>query len=299
MSVTSNASLVIGRGSLYFSKFLPGTTVGEGELYLGNTPGFSVMRDVVQTDRYTSFGGQKMLRDSVITQEKLAASLTTDNVSVENLALWFAGEIDETGQFAAGEIDENVTIKRGRWFQLGLSISPVGVRHVHTQIKFFDGLVEIPVENNFILELEDGRFFVSKDAANVLDGQNVRVRFEWRRSRSSIITPSPMEILGSLRFIASNPVGEDTSYFFPHVSLSATGEIDLKADAWQRFSWKVDVRKLTPNSQFVYIVREAISGNTVDEDSIIEFSGIDLNDFAGWEDQLDVVVNTDMPADFG
>lgn len=121
MTTTENATLVIGRGELYFDRFIPGTKEGEGELYFGNTPGFSLSRTVEEITRFTSYGGQQIEVNGLVTREVHSADITTDNISMQNMALWFGGNVDDGGQAGIGQITENIAIKRGRWYQLGKS----------------------------------------------------------------------------------------------------------------------------------------------------------------------------------
>ena len=47
----------LGRGEVFFNKFKPGTNIGEGERYLGNTPEYSLTNDVETLDHFNSDRG--------------------------------------------------------------------------------------------------------------------------------------------------------------------------------------------------------------------------------------------------
>lgn len=300
MTTTSNATLVIGRGELYFDRFAAGTLAGEGELYLGNTPGFNVSRTVEEVERFTSYGGQQIQIDSLITREIHSADITTDNVSMENIALWFGSDPDRTGQVAIGEITENIKVKKGHWYQLGSTIEPFGVRHVEPDIQFQRNDIVLEVAGNLILDRTEGRFYVVDDAETVADGDILSVTFQWRQSSTVEVVSSSKEVIGSLRYISKNPVGPAISYFFPYVRLKANNQIDLKGDQWQEFSFDVDIRRLNPRTQFIYVKQLAGPLLTDDEQAIIDVGGMTLDEFPYWEDQLDFIINTAMPeADYG
>lgn len=300
MTTTSNASLVLSKGELYFDRFTPGTLKGEGELYLGNTPGFTLSRDVEEVKRFTSYGGQQIQIGSLITREAHTADITTDNVSMENLALWFGGESDDTGQDARSDVTEALVVRRGRWFQLGLSFDQMGVRHIEPDITFKLGNAIIDRATNFILDRVEGRFFVLDDAPDVPNGTTLTVNFECRQSSSVTLQNKPVEVVGSLRFISKNPVGTQKTYFFPYVRIAPAGDIDFKADDWQSFSFDLEVRRLNPLTQFVYIRENAGPQMTEEELAIINVGGMSLDDFPHWEDQLDTIINTSLPAaDYG
>ncbi len=300
MTTTSNATLVIGRGELYFDRFAAGTLKGEGELYLGNTPGFTVSRTVEEVERFTSYGGQQIQIDSLITREVHSADITTDNIDMENVALWFGSEADKTGQVALGDITETIVVRKGRWYQLGTTVEPFGVRHIEPDIVFTRNGATLDVGVNLILDRVEGRFYVMDSAANVVDGDTLSVTFQWRQSFSIDVVDSGEEVVGALRYISKNAVGPSISYFFPYVRLKPASQIDFKADDWQDLSFDVDIRRLNVLTKFVYVKQLAGPQLTDDEQAIIDHGPMSLDDFPYWEDQLDIIINTFMPdADYG
>lgn len=300
MTTTSNATLVIGRGELYFDRFAAGTLKGEGELYLGNTPGFTVSRTVEEVERFTSYGGQQIQIDSLITREVHSADITTDNISMENIALWFGSEADKTGQVAIGDITESIQVRKGRWYQLGTTVEPFGVRHVEPDIAILKNGSAFDSAANLLMDRVEGRFYVMDEAPNVIDGDTLTVTFQWRQSLTVDVVESSAEVVGALRYISKNPVGPSISYFFPYVRLKPASQIDFKADDWQDFSFDVDIRKLNAVTNFVYVKRLAGAQLTDDEQAIIDRGPMSLDDFPYWEDRLDQIINFAMPAaDYG
>lgn len=300
MTIITSTTLVIGRGELYFGRFRPGTTESEGEMYLGNTPGFAVNRAVEEVERFTSYGGQQVKLDTLVLRETNSANITTDNLDMDNMALWFGGIADYSGQTAIGIITEEFVVKRGRHYQLGTSVEPFGVRHVEPDITFTKSGSPLAIGGNFELRGTEGRFFVLDDAVDIVDSDEITVSFQWRGSQSSSTEPTHDNVVGSLRFIATNPVGPRKNYFFPYVALSPSGSFDLKGDQWQQIQLNADVRKLNPTANFFYVLESADAGYTQDESAIIEIGPMSLDDFPFYEDLLDQIINTFIPAaDYG
>ncbi|MGV1944895.1 MULTISPECIES: phage tail tube protein [unclassified Agrobacterium] len=300
MTTTSNATLMIGRGELYFDRFAAGTLKGEGELYLGNTPGFTLSRTVEEVERFTSYGGQQIKIGSLITREVQTADITTDNSSMENIALWFGSDPNDVGQLAIGTINESIKVKRGRWYQLGTSAEPFGVRHVEPDIEFTLSGSPVDKLTNFILDRVEGRFYVLDEAPDVDDGETVSVSFQWRTSASVDATESSREVVGALRYISKNPVGPSISYYFPYVRITPASQIDFKTDAWQEFSFEVEIRKLNAATNFLYVKQTAGPLLTQDEQAIVDLGPISLDEFPFYEDLLDQIINVSMPeADYG
>lgn len=88
--ITNN--YVVGRGRLFFGQFKKGTRRPTGQMYFGNTPELSTSQDEDTLDHYSSEGGVRVKDASVTLQNDASASFQCDNISNENLALWFRGE---------------------------------------------------------------------------------------------------------------------------------------------------------------------------------------------------------------
>ena len=105
--------LVLGRGEVYFDRFISGTHVGEGERYLGNTSKFIVERDIERLDRATSYGGKRIAAKGAIVSESHTIDFTTDHVDIENLSMWFGGE-SAAPDVPRDVVVETFTVKRRR-----------------------------------------------------------------------------------------------------------------------------------------------------------------------------------------
>lgn len=84
---------VVGRGRLFFGLFKPGTRVATSQRYFGNTPELSLSQSEDTLDHFSSEGGVRVKDASVTLQNDSSGSFTCDNISPENLALWFLGEV--------------------------------------------------------------------------------------------------------------------------------------------------------------------------------------------------------------
>ena len=82
---------VVGRGRLFFGQFKPNTRVARGQLYFGNTPALSLSQSEDTLDHYSSEGGVRVKDASVSLQSDSSGSFQCDNISLDNLALWFRG----------------------------------------------------------------------------------------------------------------------------------------------------------------------------------------------------------------
>lgn len=126
--------LVLGKGRLYFEKFLTGTKTrnGQGFAYFGNTPELTTTVDEDKLEHYSSEGGLNVKDASVITQSTTSGAFTTDHISPENLALWYRGETAPVTQLAGADVEDTwESVKLGNYFQLGETNDQIqGARNV-------------------------------------------------------------------------------------------------------------------------------------------------------------------------
>lgn len=93
MADTHENNYVVGRGRLFFGQFRTGTRASRGQRYLGNTPELSLSQSEDTLDHYSSEGGIRVKDASVTLQNDSSGSFQCDDISPENLALWFLGEV--------------------------------------------------------------------------------------------------------------------------------------------------------------------------------------------------------------
>lgn len=365
MDATTNNNYVVGRGEVYFDRFADGTTTGSGEMYFGNTPNFQVTPQVTNLDHYDSDHGLKVKDMSVMLQADLNGQFVTDNISEDNLALWFLGVTADTLLTAQTGATQQITAKLGRYYQLGVSATmPQGVTNVANVIVTKNGAT-VPASGNLDIDLTLGRVYLEDNAplaapvasaatpsatggtlaagsyfykvtainalgetvgsnevtatttgstssvavtwaavtgatgykvykgsaagaessyfavgavtsftdtgtagtagtvpasnttgGTISDGDVLTVTYDVVAGTRNLVIGEGNVIYGALRFIAKNPVGQKTNYFFPYVKLSPTSNFDLKGDQWQQCTFSVEVLKMSGKER-VYAERIA------------------------------------------
>lgn len=93
MADTHENNYVVGRGRLFFGQYRTGTRASRGQRYLGNTPELSLSQSEDTLDHYSSEGGIRVKDASVTLQNDSSGSFQCDDISPENLALWFLGDV--------------------------------------------------------------------------------------------------------------------------------------------------------------------------------------------------------------
>lgn len=132
MNVNDDQNYVIGRGRLFFDKFLDNTKTPTGERYFGNTPAFTLSTSVNTLDHYSSEQGTKEKDLSVNLSVDNTITITCDNIDDDNLALWFLGSTSAvTVGAATGDTSVFESVTLGSYFQVGITDdTPAGVSDI-------------------------------------------------------------------------------------------------------------------------------------------------------------------------
>lgn len=273
----TNDNLVVGRGRVYFDQLIKGQYTGER--YLGNTPDFSMSTSVDKLDHFTSEFGMRQKDRSINLETTRSISLTTDNISVENVAMFFAGVVMSSLQSAQTGVQEKVNggakVMRGRQYQLGVSLDyPMGQGGIKSgtfSIVYADASASISTGSgdittlpgatvldpeNYELDYNTGSLWIEDDAPDIIGDVQLVVSYDRAASSREVIISNDNLIEGALRFVADNPEGDNMSYFFPKVSISPDGDYALKGDDWQQIGFSAEVLQRDCNTRAVYAYRD-------------------------------------------
>lgn len=232
----------LGRGEIYFNKFKPGTQVGTGERYIGNTPEISLTNETENLDHYNSDRGVREKDASVVLQTNRSGSFTTDHISPENLALFFFGSTSALTQTAATSETEVLTnVQQGRFYQLGESpANPTGIRNL-TSLEVTDsGSTTYELGTDYMVDMELGRIEIL-EGGGIDNDTDITVTYDADASTRELVLSGATPIEGSMRYISRNAAGEQLDYYWPWVKLSPNGDFALKGDEWQTIPFSVEV----------------------------------------------------------
>lgn len=248
---------VIGRGKLFFDPFLPGTRTASGnERYLGNSPELSSSQNEDKVDHYSSDYGIKVKDESASIQNDLSLSFSLDDVSSENLALWFRGEAQSNALAAVTDATTAVTVTAlGSYVQLGLTAgNPVGARNV-SGVTAAIGATPVTAAGNFEVDAVTGRVYILDTASDISVGDTVTFTYDAALGTEDVVIAAGEVIRGRLVFIADNAVGANRDYIWPYVQISPDGDFSLKGDDWQKMTFGGEVLKLNDSTERQYIVK--------------------------------------------
>ena len=243
----------IPRGRVFFDRF-DALGAKTGERYLGNCPGFTVAIKSEKAEHYSSESGLRQKDLSIVTQVDRTGTLTVDNLSLDNLALFIAGELATLVQSADSEVTEELDVLQGRYYQLGVTEqNPVGARDI-------SGLVVQATDSSATHYEEDEDYEVDEALGRVriLTGGDIAplgtaetVSFTYAQAGTSwdqAATSTVSELTGAIRFVADNASGANRDVYMPSVSLAPTGEMKLIADDTDVNAMEFTIDILTPTN---------------------------------------------------
>lgn len=251
----SDKNYVLGRGELFFDRMLPNTKTLTGERFLGNSTVFNITIESEKLDHFSSTGGLREKDDSVVVQLNRTGTITSDNVSTDNLSLFVMGESTVVTQTATPVVGYSIPgIVKDRYYQLGRTAgNPSGVRGVTSvTVTGPGGTPSYAVDTDYVLDPALGRIYIPS-TSSIAAGADLLVGYTpVANTRERISSASLGSIDGALRFIAANPKGPVRDVFLPYCSLAPSGELQFIGEEWVAMSFTLEIQKLDATTEAIY-----------------------------------------------
>ena len=192
------ANLLLGRGALYFDRFVAGTMTKQGEAHLGNVTKLEITTTDEVKEKYSSMVSTSALLKSVNVKRTVEVKLTADEFSLANMALALMGSESTLSQAASTATTETLTTaaKLGRWY-------PLAKRNVSVVV--ITGKVE---GADFSVDATTGRVYLIP-TGTIVEGSTVTVAsYSYGTiDYKSIVGANANVIEGYLRFIGDPATG--------------------------------------------------------------------------------------------
>ena len=236
MSITTEKhtnNTLIGSGEVYLDLLdaQDGTT---GERYLGDAVSANLS---VTTERAQVFSGTGPIAKKLVDQVRSLSrtfTITLRDISADNLALFVGAPEPATVADAAIEVEnEPLTVRKGRWYQLGVSDDkPTGVGAVSavaadTTVAKKTGNTIYVAGTDYTLDAKRGRLYIEPGGA-IADGAELKVTYTpVAASRRQVRTGELSEVRAAMRYIEDSAAGEGRNYYAVLCSVGASGELGL------------------------------------------------------------------------
>jgi hypothetical protein len=223
--------------------------VAPGMKYFGNTPAVSLSVAEETLEHFDSDQGLRV-KDRVVTlSQEISGSFQTDNMSKANLALFFSAEEGTTSQTsAAGVVETFSGVVDDSYIELGVTNArPQGYRGITTVTSVVNGADTLVADTDYEVDLVNGRIWIPAASTLVDPGDTLVVTYTVPAATIEQITDLNESTYGRLQYISDNPVGDNFTYIWPYVKLTADGELALKGDEWQVANFNFEVLRLASN----------------------------------------------------
>ena len=251
-----NNNYTLGRGRLLFAPFQDNLEVPGAFRFLGNAPSFSVNITSESLDHYDSTEGVQNLDESVELRVDRTGSCTLEDISPENVALFFLGsatEVTNSGGSQVTEVIPAAILQNGGFYQLGVSATnPHGVRNIsETGFEVTDGAQSNPVVYNagtaYTYDTRRGMLSIpliapQTGAIDLTEDLTVKYTLNTTTKFKRILSGSD-HVTGSLQFQEQNATGDDYDYFMPKVEISPNGELESIGDTWKSIPLNLKILK--------------------------------------------------------
>lgn len=249
---TTNQYL-ISRGRAYFDPYDANEQL-TGEIDLGNCPGVNITISTEKKDHYSSQTGLRQKDKTWNLQVDRTGTLTCDNFSPSNAALWLSGTMEKKTQAATPVTGELRNVTPGRQYQLGATTAnPLGVRNVTAvTVKNEAGTTTYDAGTDYNVELATGRVQILEGGAIVAG----KVQFGYTPVAGefeSVKSGAKAELTGALRIVSDNPDGANRDWFLPKVTLTPSGDLSLIAEGDDIVTMEFGLEALKPaNGEAIY-----------------------------------------------
>lgn len=257
-------NLTLGRGEIHFGQFVAGSQTPRGERYFGNTPEFNISTAQQNLDHFSSDRGVREKDGTVLLQVDRTATLVTDEINPENLALFFTGANTLQSVVGATVTDEAIAaVEQGLYYQLGVStLNPAGVRGLTEHTVGSNVIVKVGVATkvagtDYVIDMDLGRLYIVP-GGGIASAAALLVSYKTSTHTREVIVSGSVAIEGSLRYIAFNPAGKNRDVFIPWVKITPNGDFTLKTgDNWATLPFSVEILKKT-GLEAIYVNGRAI-----------------------------------------
>jgi hypothetical protein len=232
----------LGRGRVYIAPLVSG--LPEEYRDVGNAPAFALNMEVEELLHQSSRAGVKTTDARVVVSQDIGFTLTLDELSAQNMALFFAAATAEVVNPAVAGITEYLAVASltevgGVWIDIhdngipARDIDAADVTVVHDKAGANDTLV---ITTDYTVDEINGRIFLVAPAPTVLAGKTIHITLAAKALAESPLSQTQGLEASSqtfaLKFIGVNPMDADSEM---HVELhkvrfSAEGDFGLISD---------------------------------------------------------------------
>jgi len=216
-----------------------------GELDLGNIVSATASAESANLTHESSRGGFLEEDRNIPTKISRAYSVVLDSLNMFNLGLFFIGDLSVVNQAATPVLDEAITVKQGRWYQLGAGTDVMGVRNVSSVVIQDDTDTTTHVEGtDYTEDLVNGRIYIIP-GGGIADDDVLHVDYTPAAETRNELASGTSAGSVAIRIVEDNQEGNNKVHYIAKATISPNGEIPAisSEDAWAQMSYSIGIQK--------------------------------------------------------
>lgn len=236
--------IVLGRGSLHFAELDATTGKPKGFRHLGNCTAFNITMDVETLEHENSRSGVRSVDREIILKQKVGVSITLDENSHQNLALWVSGEAtnDNTNPARTTQTNRAINGTNGAFKTFSYELTDatgkrlVDINPANLSVRTDVGGTPTPLAQgtDYTVDAKWGIIFLTLTGAHN-DGDLIDYTYTTTGSEAPVDEVnilSKASVSGFLRFIEINAANNDAQQVMDlhSVTLKADGEMQRIGD---------------------------------------------------------------------
>lgn len=228
------ANVMLGRGKLYFDKFVPGTTTRQGEQALGNCTSLEVEVKPEVKEKYESMDKASSLYSRGVTRETVSIKIVGDEFTPDNLANVLLGNIETISAPGATVAAETITPSGGpivgRYYATAF-------RNLTALTSLEQGTTPLVLGTDYTVDLLRGRIYLLPSSTAILPTTPIVASYTYAEySYTAIAIATQGTIDGYLRYESDNIKGGNYDGEWWHVSFIPSGGLAFIADDYGSFT---------------------------------------------------------------
>lgn len=244
-------------------------TKAKGFRYLGSCKELTLTQENETIEHKSSECGINKTDMEIVISSKLTGSFTADNINSENLALFFAGEVNNVVQQAATARTEVIQVFPSLGYRLGVTQqNPNGVFAAEiTKIETFaseanakagtspTGTLVADTDYEFTPEMAYLMIGDTNSTKRIAEaGTWIKVTYNLKNAKREVVVSKGQNAIGELLFRGCNVTGENRQYWLPKIRLSANGDMSLKGgEEWQSLGFTITALEDNVAGSMLYV----------------------------------------------
>lgn len=275
MAITrgNTTDYLIPNGMVDFNRFpivngVERKDLAKGLRYLGASKEFNLSIESETIEHQSSECGKNVVDEEFVKSTKISGSLVIDNISAENLAMFFSGDVTNAIQTAKTGEKDIIKVSPGLGYRLGATRqNPNGVfAAVITKIETFadEGkaragtpkVAELVADTDYSFNADQAYLTIGdkKSTDKIADeGTWIVVTYDLKAATRNVVVSRGETYTGELYFRGCNVRGENRWYRIPRAKLEANGDFSLKGgEDYTSMSFTVTVLKDNDDPTMLY-----------------------------------------------